>query len=672
MSENAQLCANEPQKKYLGVKDIPNEGTFHVYEGGHRIPTHVDGEQVNPQWGLTKANKPRKRLALACLDCREKKIKCEPGINSCLQCEKAKRTCRNEPNGEHNITKRRSREDPSPPNVPSKKHRSASPSLEPEPASAGVAKVADVAALGPTVFVPDKVLAWEEDPFAVDREVSRHLIDSYFNHVNSGAYCLFPRKRFMDWLTHATDKCQRERTMLYAMLAMGSVFTDDRFSGYGKRCAQVAKDAILATISTSDLPVIQARLVMALYYTGKGASGLARDFAGLAIRACSGSGQSLFTEPAPDAMERLRARGRIEFWLTPEQLVECGRRTFWSCFLLDRYECGTLCAIDLRDIFLRLPCADDCYERGSVSDAPYYNNGIVEPLRTILTPSSAVCPMAWLCLLSAIWGDVLTFSSRMIHRSNDSFREAYEAFYAETQNRLQGWSSRLPEYLHYSEENIRRSMLGGYGIVFVSTHTLYHCILMRLNRYVRYKVVAPETVKRNIRDAHHHAHKLLTMLGAEKAAFAELSSSIPAPAERCDPLLSTPFAGYAAILAIDIVGAGGLETGLRATLDATNNALDCFQTISRCWNSARNQLIDAQTRHLQIRNVLQRPNKTRSGAWLGSQWGIKDPLVEFERHHDCIYPYDEHSREDGYSPMYFDALREGGHRSSPSGSVRVA
>jgi hypothetical protein len=79
---------------YIGVQEVPGEGTYYVYEGGQRIPTHVDGEQVNPAWGLTKANKPRKRLALACLDCREKKIKCEPGVSSCLQCEKARRVCR--------------------------------------------------------------------------------------------------------------------------------------------------------------------------------------------------------------------------------------------------------------------------------------------------------------------------------------------------------------------------------------------------------------------------------------------------------------------------------------------------------------------------------------------------------------------------------------------------
>jgi hypothetical protein len=82
-------------KTFLRAEDVPGEGKYYVYEGGHRIPAQVDGEAVNPNWGLTKALRPRKRLAQACLDCREKKIKCEPGpANTCVQCEKAKRPCR--------------------------------------------------------------------------------------------------------------------------------------------------------------------------------------------------------------------------------------------------------------------------------------------------------------------------------------------------------------------------------------------------------------------------------------------------------------------------------------------------------------------------------------------------------------------------------------------------
>ncbi|PPJ61072.1 hypothetical protein CBER1_07412 [Cercospora berteroae] len=57
----AQVIRPESSGKYLGIRDIPGEGTFHIYEGGLRIPTHVDGGQVNPAWELTKADEPRKR-----------------------------------------------------------------------------------------------------------------------------------------------------------------------------------------------------------------------------------------------------------------------------------------------------------------------------------------------------------------------------------------------------------------------------------------------------------------------------------------------------------------------------------------------------------------------------------------------------------------------------------
>lgn len=85
---------SERPPKLMGRVEVPGEGSFYVYEDGTRLPTTVDNEPVNPEWGLTKANKPRKRLASACLDCREKKIKCDYAVNGCGNCVKAKRPCR--------------------------------------------------------------------------------------------------------------------------------------------------------------------------------------------------------------------------------------------------------------------------------------------------------------------------------------------------------------------------------------------------------------------------------------------------------------------------------------------------------------------------------------------------------------------------------------------------
>ena len=78
----------------VGQRDIPGEGPCYVYEDGTYCRAIIDGEAVNPSWGITKAGKPRKRLAQACLTCREKKIKCEPGYPKCHQCSKSQRVCR--------------------------------------------------------------------------------------------------------------------------------------------------------------------------------------------------------------------------------------------------------------------------------------------------------------------------------------------------------------------------------------------------------------------------------------------------------------------------------------------------------------------------------------------------------------------------------------------------
>ncbi|KAI4143083.1 MAG: hypothetical protein LQ340_007119 [Diploschistes diacapsis] len=84
----------KPVPKLLGEQLFPGEGPCFVYDDGTHVRKVIDGELVNGQWGVTKAGKPRKRLAIACLTCREKKIKCDPAEPKCVQCEKSGRECR--------------------------------------------------------------------------------------------------------------------------------------------------------------------------------------------------------------------------------------------------------------------------------------------------------------------------------------------------------------------------------------------------------------------------------------------------------------------------------------------------------------------------------------------------------------------------------------------------
>ena len=77
----------------IGMSIIDNEGMCYIYDDGTYCPVFVNGEWVNPGYGLTKTGKARKRLRQACKSCNSKKVKCQPGYTKCDHCEKAHLTC---------------------------------------------------------------------------------------------------------------------------------------------------------------------------------------------------------------------------------------------------------------------------------------------------------------------------------------------------------------------------------------------------------------------------------------------------------------------------------------------------------------------------------------------------------------------------------------------------
>ena len=80
--------------RFVRSAEVPGEGLCYFYDDGSHCKSVIDGEVVNAHWGVTKAGKPRKRLAIACITCREKKIKCDPDYPRCVQCEKFGRVCK--------------------------------------------------------------------------------------------------------------------------------------------------------------------------------------------------------------------------------------------------------------------------------------------------------------------------------------------------------------------------------------------------------------------------------------------------------------------------------------------------------------------------------------------------------------------------------------------------
>lgn len=94
------IAPGVPQQRQLVYvveeRVVEGEGVCYIYSDGSHCPKYRNGELVNANWGVTKAGKPRKRLAQACLTCRSKKIKCIPNLPKCDQCRRSGRNCRYE------------------------------------------------------------------------------------------------------------------------------------------------------------------------------------------------------------------------------------------------------------------------------------------------------------------------------------------------------------------------------------------------------------------------------------------------------------------------------------------------------------------------------------------------------------------------------------------------
>lgn len=253
------------------------------------------------------------------------------------------------------------------------------------------------------------------------------------------------------------------------------------------------------------------------------------------------------------------------------------------------------------DTFLRLPCGEEAYERQQPTDTPHFDNGLIDSALCQAHILSKLGPMAYLVQLSSIWGDLVAQIYRSSRQSADLYHANYESFYTVTYQRLLSWQKGLPPELIYTPSNASRAMASGSIGNFLKLHTLYHATIMKLNRNVRHACLAHSFITRNIKEARSHAWQVLKMmrdlnnLGYVNTPETSTTSPIlstPDLRNVCSSLSgSTPFAGYAILMATDILSAGGPfdPKSFTNTLERLSVGREVVEELSQCWASAANQ-----------------------------------------------------------------------------------
>jgi len=496
-------------------------------------------------------------------------------------------------------------------------------------------------------------LQWEQDPFDMDPRLTLHLLDLYFLHAGRATYGMFPRRPFTAWVETSREKGQDHLMLLYSVLAMGSVFSADPDKrNLGKRFAAVAAYATEKRFGRFTLQLCQSRLMLALYNFARGKSQEAWDFCGAGLRAIS----ALKLNTEEGVKELPDSATDLDYGFDRPTLEECCRRTFWSGFLMDvsstaftatttldlivqqRYNgfCGgTLCFINIEDTFLRLPGLESMYESSTPCEAPFFD---FEMLSRQSPPGPSLGYMAYLTLISAVWGDVLTFTSRSVHRPEAGYERIYEAFYAKTYERLDTWLAMLPANLRYTPQNLDNSIIEGFAGTFISLHALYHTTVIRLNRHVRVRALPVDKLARNIDHAFRNASHFLNMM--HSLAAINRQRRLP-PNTATEFLFSTPFPGYALMLSVDVISAVGTMSTLPSLIETLGTTVSCIEELASFWASARAQHKAVMNRVKQLTEVaIQEEQGVRNGSY-GPFWKMADSLETAFGNDDLVYKASE-------------------------------
>ncbi|KAL9088852.1 MAG: hypothetical protein Q9159_002815 [Coniocarpon cinnabarinum] len=632
---NEQLHADGPDgnrphvnaRNVVDVRQIDGDECF-VLEDGSTMRTVIAGEPVNPAWGITKAGKPRKRLAKACATCREKKIKCEqggPGDTKCVQCARLNRPCKipqeshTPADADHKGTKRpaaglssgrfpppsrsessaRQRYDQG---VPHQTLNGYSTITNNRLGSQGVqsdedwskGKYQDLQGTQSTLErkkgrqtprgrkfrqppLPEtansEVFHASVDPYEADGETTLYFLDLFFHHRNASPYAIFPREHFFDWTRRCTTKSADDIMVVYALMAFGSAFSQDpRGRHIGQHCYQIAYALERDRVDQPSLQLMQARSALLLYNFARGNFEGTFEYTAHAIRTALSmrySDENRISEVDED-------RKIHDFDMNATQLKECRRRSFFVTYFIDRYNSfsyGSMGQIHDVELFLRLPMHEQDYAAGLDQTTATFGGEEVREAH-----DGEPSPMALLVEITSIWGDVTGNSYRSVNRVPSIYVDYYEDYFRRTKARMQAWVQSLPQHLTYSKANIQRAIQEGHFTDFYVLQAIYHLVGMKLGRTGRVDILPEEIKRRNFRMTRCYAHRFLKIIHA-------LAEQIyKPPNDDIDLALSQPFPGYVILNACDVLSAGGKLTDLnRMTNSELNDAKMVLEQGSKFW-----------------------------------------------------------------------------------------
>lgn len=422
--------------------------------------------------------------------------------------------------------------------------------------------------------------------------------------------------------------------LIYSILAVGVALSGGP-KNIANEYAQIAHYA--QHRAACSLQLAQARLLLALYYLSLSRLNDANELISGAISASIDLQLNLELEKSIEA-----DLTDFPYGLQRDGYSESRRRTYWACFVMERLSGmfpNRLSILNVKDIFIRLPCENELFERQAKSDASFFPAAMAMSSKAVIRPLGI---LAYLVQLVAIWGEAMS----ELYRAAQSQETDYDAagFIDTVMEKLIGWRESLPECFTYSSGNMALAAQDGTLSTFLTIHLVYLHGLMKIHRHVRTEPIAASVRLQYGTRIHEEATRVLDITGMLEVLLQGRRAPISAP---------PPFMSYVILEATDVLTAEGSLADVSVLLDRLAVARAIVDAAGMVWEEARahqsamEKRLDA-LRALRDRQpsdaplagsrVFDHDESKDSKLPAGRCWQMDDPMdTTFPRRMDLVY-----------------------------------
>ncbi|KAI8634581.1 fungal-specific transcription factor [Xylariaceae sp. FL1651] len=539
-----------------------------------------------PAWSelKTKAGKERKRLPLACIACRRKKIRCSGEKPACKHCLRSRIPCvykvttrKAAPRTDYMamLDKRlkrmedriikivpKSEQDTSVNNVVRGVVKPVLPgSLPPNNKQSGKKRVADEAfgaelehwARGPSrprldssgkptslqvQEAEESKLLFEGAESLPPKDLQEHLAEVFFDNIYGQAYHLLHKPSYIRKLKAGT---------LPPVLVLSVCAVSARFSTHpkfaminnflrGEEWAAPARDIVIRRYEWPNITILTCLLLLGLHEFGTCHGGRSWSLGGQATRMAYAL--QLHKDLEYDPMRP-----------NPSQLSfidrEIRRRTMWACFLMDRFNSsGTDRPMFVKEetIRIQLPIKEKLFQLDMPGPTEDLQGRVPHPVPSdegqLSDAKDNMGVAAYMIRAIALWGRIISFLNQGGKELDEHKMWDTDSGYASLLKQAEDFPDNLPDGLKYNAENLHLHKTEGMANQFLFLHISIQQNILFMNRFA---VSSPSGGSQA--DV---PQTFVTQAGSRAFAAANKISDLLKDADLY--IIAAPFVGYCAFL----------------------------------------------------------------------------------------------------------------------------